>query len=424
MVTRTAFFSSLACMLVLASCASNGASTSLQPLQIVALERPQPAILLTDRAPDGPGESWQVTPTAPEASSTLTACNLLPGGRFVLTTDIIGAARLIDLETRDVIWTKTMLPSGEKSARRLSLSKDGQWFVIHASFREQEELQFFATADGRRLGSLLCETHVQVYGMNSDGENYGTRMALLEGGKPAAKEEPLVALLRGNGPLHYGQYEYLGIPGLKGLGYASIPPKYRLVLGKTRLPTDEIHKIPAHLIGDATHTIFHERFALINSGCGAMLLDLTRGVEREFKVQLDSGAARTYKLHGLVHRYGEFRSTAIALGNSGKLVASARQIGIGVSPDIELFDADTAELRATLTGHSGSVMDMAFTADGKRLISASLDGTTRLWDCESGQELAKLEGHAGGVRFVRLIRNDQYALTAGEDGTLRITRLP
>ena len=36
--------------------------------------------------------------------------------------------------------------------------------------------------------------------------------------------------------------------------------------------------------------------------------------------------------------------------------------------------------------------------DGKRVVTASSDNTTRIWDAESGKEIAVLKGHKGSVR--------------------------
>ena len=58
--------------------------------------------------------------------------------------------------------------------------------------------------------------------------------------------------------------------------------------------------------------------------------------------------------------------------------------------------ASGAELH-TLSGHTGAVKAVAVTADGRRAVSASVDGTLKVWDLGERCELHTLRGHAGGV---------------------------
>jgi RNA polymerase sigma factor (sigma-70 family) len=58
------------------------------------------------------------------------------------------------------------------------------------------------------------------------------------------------------------------------------------------------------------------------------------------------------------------------------------------------------KVRATLEGHSGSVMSVCFSPDGKTLASASGDKTIKLWDPATGQERVTFKGHTSSVHFV------------------------
>ena len=71
-----------------------------------------------------------------------------------------------------------------------------------------------------------------------------------------------------------------------------------------------------------------------------------------------------------------------------------RQFAIGSeNGTIYLHDLDTGELKLTLTGHKEYVEHLAFSPDGKTVVSGSGDGTIRFWDIHTGEHRLIFTGH-------------------------------
>ena len=84
------------------------------------------------------------------------------------------------------------------------------------------------------------------------------------------------------------------------------------------------------------------------------------------------------------------------------------------------------EARATdsetlaITGHSAQVKCVAFSPDGKQIVTASVDNTARIWDAATGRQLRLLSGHADAVYFAAFSPNGKQLVTASKDKTARI----
>jgi len=86
-----------------------------------------------------------------------------------------------------------------------------------------------------------------------------------------------------------------------------------------------------------------------------------------------------------------------------------------------IWNAESGEEIAVLKQHSDySVNSVAFSADGKRVVTASGDGTARIWDAESAKEIAVLKGHTGFVDSAAFSGDDKRVVTASRDHTARI----
>jgi WD40 repeat protein len=53
---------------------------------------------------------------------------------------------------------------------------------------------------------------------------------------------------------------------------------------------------------------------------------------------------------------------------------------------VKVWDAATGQETLSLKEHTGPVMSVAFSADGKRLASGSQDGTVKVWNTATGRK--------------------------------------
>ena len=68
-----------------------------------------------------------------------------------------------------------------------------------------------------------------------------------------------------------------------------------------------------------------------------------------------------------------------AFVNSIVVTPNGRLISAGDDHNVRIWDAESGAEIATLYGHDLSVMSLALSRDGERVVSASRDGPIRLW---------------------------------------------
>jgi WD40 repeat protein len=121
----------------------------------------------------------------------------------------------------------------------------------------------------------------------------------------------------------------------------------------------------------------------------------------------------------------------VAFSPDGRLLAGAtgdyKNPKGGIPGEVLIWDVSTGRLLHTLKGHKACVWSVAFSPDGRRLVSGSgswnskeLPGEVKIWDVAIGQELLTLNGHWGAVFSAAFSPDGQYLATAGKDGTVRI----
>jgi hypothetical protein len=85
-----------------------------------------------------------------------------------------------------------------------------------------------------------------------------------------------------------------------------------------------------------------------------------------------------------------------------------------VSQSSDTWDVRTGLLIRTFVGNTATICGLAFTPNGRRLASTSIDETVKLWDVAMGREALLLRGHTSAV-FHAAFSPDGTRLAIGDN---------
>ena len=109
--------------------------------------------------------------------------------------------------------------------------------------------------------------------------------------------------------------------------------------------------------------------------------------------------------------------------NNTKMRATAFVACLILPALLALADPPTKPARV-IEGHTDPVYGLAYTADGKYLVSGAFDKTVRVWDVAAGKETGKLEGHTDLVLTVAISPDGKKILSGSLDKSIRLWDFP
>ena len=108
-----------------------------------------------------------------------------------------------------------------------------------------------------------------------------------------------------------------------------------------------------------------------------------------------------------------------AFSPDGKWVILA-QISMSTTADPAVVEAKEHKFVDSLRGHGGTVLSMAFSRDGSKVVTACEDGKVRIFSVPAWTLLHTLSGHNGPVHWAEFSPDGRWVASVGEDKTARV----
>jgi WD40 repeat protein len=150
---------------------------------------------------------------------------------------------------------------------------------------------------------------------------------------------------------------------------------------------------------------------LIERGSGNKVYEAGKG-QKVYEVKLRRGTG----LHSVVFSPDGRRLALVEL-----------TLSLGPGPSriddpgvVHVCDTASGRVLDTLEGHRRQILCAAFSPDGRRLITGSMDHTARVWDADSGKLLGTLRRPRARVLAVAFTPGGRLALAADADGKLHV----
>ncbi len=160
----------------------------------------------------------------------------------------------------------------------------------------------------------------------------------------------------------------------------------------------------------------------------------TKMALRDFKRRTDTGieigitqatldalrsTASPLTIESIVTLHGHYDDVnSVAFSPDGRQVVTASS-----DTTARVWDAATGRQAIVLEGHQGSVNSVAISPNGTHIVTASNDNTARVWDLATGRQSVVLQGHEGRVNTVTISPDGAHVLSASDDRTARLWRI-
>jgi WD40 repeat protein len=112
---------------------------------------------------------------------------------------------------------------------------------------------------------------------------------------------------------------------------------------------------------------------------------------------------------------------ALAFSPDGKMLAAAAEPEkLGMIAEVRLWGVAGREVRHTLSEGSRRLAAVAFSPDGRILATGGEDGAVRLWDVTTGRQQERILANRGWVRSVAFSPDGKWLATGGSGGPFNL----
>ena len=111
----------------------------------------------------------------------------------------------------------------------------------------------------------------------------------------------------------------------------------------------------------------------------------------------------------------------VAFSADGKRIVSySNKFETPEKSEVKVWDTVSGLETLSLKGHQAKVTSVAFSADGRRIVTGSRDKTVKVWDAATGRETLTLKGHKVGVASVVFSVDSRQIVSVSQDRTVKI----
>ena len=127
----------------------------------------------------------------------------------------------------------------------------------------------------------------------------------------------------------------------------------------------------------------------------------------------DISKDKLYKTFNYLDAMTSVGIKVVAFSPDGKKILSG-----SCDATLALWDIETGNIIKYFKGHRNCITSAVFTTDGKNILSGGEDNTMKLWDVATGQTLKTFEGHSDRITSVCLSPDNKFAVSSSADNKM------